>query len=93
MESGSIESRADYESHHLAADIEFAQAVPSTRSDVRVQVDGNTAWLTSRSRTEGQWKERPINSSGAELMVLMKTPDGWRIRAIHWSSDKVTKPE
>lgn len=93
LESGSIESRAEYESHHLAGDIEFSQAVPSTRSDVRVQIDGDTAWLTSRSRTEGEFKEHPINSSGAELMVLTKTAEGWRIRAIHWSSHKVTKAE
>lgn len=93
LEGGGIETRAQYESHHLAADMEFAKAVPSTRSDVRVQLDGNTAWLTSASRTEGAFKERPINSRGAELMVLTKTPDGWRIRAIHWSSHKVTKPD
>ena len=93
LEGGSVESRAEYESHHLAADIEFTKAVPSVRSDVRVQLDGNTAWLTSRSRTEGEFKGGPINSTGAELMVLTKTPEGWRIRAIHWSSHKVKKLE
>ena len=91
LEGGGIETRAEYESHHFAADMEFAKAVPSTRSDVRVQLDGNAAWLTSASRTEGTFKERPINSRGAELMVLTKTADGWLIRAIHWSSQKVTK--
>jgi ketosteroid isomerase-like protein len=93
IEGGAIETRAEYESHHLAADIEFAKAVPSARSDVRVQIDGNTAWLNSRSRTEGEFKGRPVNSNGAELIVLTKTPEGWRIRAIHWSSHKVTKAE
>ena len=93
LEGGGIETRAEYESHHLAADMEFAKAVPSARSDVRVQLDGNTAWLTSASRTQGTFKERPINSRGAELMVLTKTPDGWRIRAIHWSSQKLSKPD
>lgn len=93
LEGGAIETRAEYESHHLAADMAFAKAVPSTRSNVRVQIDGNTAWLTSASRTEGMFKERSINSRGAELMVLTKTPEGWRIRAIHWSSQKVTKPD
>ena len=86
LEGGGIETRAEYESHHLAADMEFAKAVPSTRSNVRVQVNGDTSWLTSASRTEGTFKDRPISSRGAELMVLAKTSDGWRIRAIHWSS-------
>lgn len=93
LEGGGIETRAQYESHHLAADMEFAKAVPSTRSDVRMQINGDTAWLTSASRTEGTFKDKPVNSRGAELMVLAKTADGWRIRAIHWSSHKVTKAE
>ena len=92
MEGGGIETRAEYESHHLAADMEFAKAIPSTRSNVAVQVNGDTAWLTSASRTEGTFKEKPVNSRGAELMVLAKTSEGWRIRAIHWSSQRVNKP-
>lgn len=91
MEGGAIETRADYESHHLAADMEFAKAVPNTRSNIRVQVDGNTAWLTSASRAQGSFRERAIDSLGAELMVLTKTPEGWRIRAIHWSSRKAAR--
>jgi hypothetical protein len=27
-----------------------------------------------------------VNSTGAELMVLRRDGDGWRIVAIHWSS-------
>ena len=93
IEGGATETRSEYESHHLGADMEFAKAVPSTRSNVRVQVNGDTAWLSSASRTEGTFKEKPVNSRGAELMVLTKTGDGWRIRAIHWSSQRVTKPQ
>ena len=92
MEGGGIETRAEYESHHLAADMEFAKAIPSTRSNVSVQINGDTAWLMSASRTEGTFKDKPVNSRGAELMVLAKTPDGWKIRAIHWSSQRVIKP-
>ena len=91
MEGGGIETRAEYESHHLAADMEFAKSIPSTRSNVAVQINGDTAWLTSASRTEGTFKDKPVNSRGAELIVLAKTADGWRIRAIHWSSQRVTK--
>jgi ketosteroid isomerase-like protein len=93
LESGFVETRAEYESHHLPEDIKFAQAVPSKSSDVRVQIDGNTAWLTSRSKTEGSFEGKPVNSVGVELVVLTKTSAGWLIRAIHWSSHKVTKTE
>jgi hypothetical protein len=30
-----------------------------------------------------------VNSAGAELMVLTRMPDGWRISAVHWSSRTV----
>ena len=93
LESGSAETRSEYESHHLPEDIRFAQAVHSNRSDVRVQIDGNTAWLTSRTKTEGSFEGKPINSVGVELVVMTKTSAGWLIRAIHWSSHKVTKTE
>lgn len=86
LESGGVESRQEYRSHHLAADIEFARAVASQRGPLRVKVAGDVAWTTSTSTTEGQFRGRAINSAGAELMVLRRTPRGWRIAAIHWSS-------
>ena len=88
LEGGALETRAEYENHHLAADIEFAKTVPSARSDVLVKIEGNTAWLTSRSLMDGEFKGKPVKSSGAELIVLTKTQNGWQIRAIHWSSHK-----
>jgi ketosteroid isomerase-like protein len=93
LESGSAETRAEYESHHLPEDIKFAQAVHSNRSDVQVQIDGNTAWLTSRRTVEASFEGKPVNNVGVELVVLTKNPAGWLIRAIHWSSHKATKTE
>ena len=86
LESGGAEDRAEYRSHHLGSDIEFARAVPSQRTAANVRVHGDVAWATSTSTTQGTFRERAINSAGAELMVLVRTPQGWRIAAIHWSS-------
>ncbi len=86
QESGGVESRADYAQHHLAGDIQFARAVPSVRSAVRVVIDGSVAWASSTSTTKGVYRDRTINSLGAELMVLTRTSGIWQIRAIHWSS-------
>ena len=91
LEGGHAESRSEYERGHLASDIEFAQAVPSTRANVVPRQEGAAAWVTSSSRVSGSFKGRDVNSAGAELIVLSKTPDGWRIRAIHWSSHAVKK--
>ena len=86
LESGGMEDRAEYRSHHLGSDIAFARAIQSQRSPVEVRVHGDVAWATSTSTTQGTFRDRAINSAGAELMVLVRTDDGWRIAAIHWSS-------
>ena len=88
LESGYKQFRAEYEKEHLTKDIKSAQTVPSTRFDVQVEVSGDTAWLTSGSRSEGSFERNAVNSEGVELVVLIRTPNGWRIRAIPWSSHK-----
>lgn len=86
LESGGMETRDEFRARHLAADIAFAQAVKSERGPVRVIVRGDVAWASSTSTSAGEYRGRQVNSSGAELMVLSRTPQGWRINAIHWSS-------
>ena len=86
LETGHRESREEYENGHLGSDIEFAKAVPSTRGALIVRQEGNIAWTTAAGRSKGTFKGREIDAENAELMVLMKTEAGWRIRAIHWSS-------
>ena len=89
MESGDVQGLGDYRAHHLAADIAFARAVPSTTGPLSVTVVGDAAWVTSTSTTVGSFNGRAVNSTGAELMVLSKDSAGeWRIRAIHWSSHR-----
>ena len=86
LESGGIETRDEFRSRHLPADIAFAQAVKSERGPMRVVVRGDAAWVTSTSTATGEYRGRQVNSSGVELMVVSRTPQGWRIAAIHWSS-------
>lgn len=86
LESGGIETREEYRSHHLPGDIAFARAVQSQRGALQVRVRGDVAWTIANSSTQGTYRERPIDSAGAELMVLARTANGWRISAIHWSS-------
>jgi ketosteroid isomerase-like protein len=86
LESGGVETREEYRSHHLPADIAFVRAVTGVRSPIRVVVRGDVAWATSTTTAQGDFRGRPVNSAGAELMVLTRTTDGWKINAIHWSS-------
>lgn len=86
LESGGIETRAEYRSHHLPGDINSAKAIRSQRGAVLVRVHGDVAWASSTSTTQGEMNGRAINSVGAELMVLVRSPQGWKVAAIHWSS-------
>jgi ketosteroid isomerase-like protein len=86
LESGGSEDRGHYLEHHLPGDMAFAAAVERVRGDLQIQIIGDVAWVTSTSTTKGTYREREIDSVGAELMVLAREDDGWRIRAIHWSS-------
>jgi len=86
LETGHRETRQEYEARHLASDIEFAKAVPSTRGAMVVRQEGNVAWTSVAGRSKGSFKGREIDAENAELMVLVKSDERWLIRAIHWSS-------
>lgn len=86
LESGGLETKAEFRRHHLPADISFAQSTKGERRVHSVTRRGDVAWVAATSTTTGTFRGRAINSNGAELMVLVRTPDGWRISAIHWSS-------
>ena len=86
LESGGIESRAEYLAHHIGADIEFARAVPVTRQVVSAKRQGDVVWIVAASEAKGTMRGRPVESRGAELMVLSRSGRAWQIRAIHWSS-------
>lgn len=83
LEAGGVETRAQYRSNHLPADIAFARAVPAIRSPLEVTVQGDVAWVSSTSTSDGTYEGRAVRSQGAELVVLTRDGAGWRIRAIH----------
>jgi ketosteroid isomerase-like protein len=91
LEAGGAETRAEYLKNHLPADIEFEKTVSIKRSPIRIIINGATAWATSTSEYSGTFQGKPVDSIGAELMVLTRELAGWRIRAIHWSG-RARKP-
>ena len=86
LEGGGVETVEEYASHHLPADMAFASAVSRERGPLQVTVRGDVAWAVSTSRVTGTYRDRAIDSRGAELVVLSRHGGSWRIEAIHWSS-------
>lgn len=70
----------------------FASAVKNRVVDRRQGGDAGTAWVLSRTETQGTFRGRAIDARGTETMLLRKTAEGWRIVHIHWSSQAVKKP-
>ncbi len=85
-ENGATQSRAAYARGHLADDIAFAKAVTSQRTPPTIHRDGTSSWATSTHISTGRFRDRDVDQAGSELVVLTLQPEGWRIRAIHWSS-------
>jgi ketosteroid isomerase-like protein len=89
LESGYIETAEQYLADHLPADMEFAAATNGERKTLSAVVSGEIGWVISSSTARGEFRGRPVNSAGAELMVLERVAGAWRIRAIHWSSRRL----
>ena len=90
FESGGVErSRAEYASHHLAADAAFSAAVRRTLVSRSQGEAGNAAWVTSVETVTGAYRGRVINSRSVETMLLGRVAGKWRISHIHWSSKDV----
>ena len=86
VESGKIETRAEYEANHLPADIEFESKIKAVRGPMRVSFDGrDTAWVISRAEYDEGNPEKYINT---QLMILTRDAGTWRIRSISWSSNQ-----
>ena len=86
IEAGSIQTRAEYLSHHLGADMKASAGAKGERTVVNVSVAGNVAYIVTKTVRPGTGAEGSTGSELAELMVLGKTASGWKIKAVHWSS-------
>jgi ketosteroid isomerase-like protein len=88
MEGGTIENRMQYETDHLPADLDFAKGMKATRMPVKQDVRGDVAWVRTSTEFTGTFQDQPLALFGLETMVLTREPEGWRIRALHWSSQR-----
>jgi ketosteroid isomerase-like protein len=89
FESGGAElSREEYASHHLGSDMEFAKATKREVVASEAGESGDAAWVLTRSRTTGTFREKKVDLRGTETMLLRKSAEAWRIVHIHWSSAK-----
>src|SRR5688572_23159961 len=64
LESGGVETRAEYRSHHLPGDINYARSARSQRGPTHVRIHGDVAWTTATSTTQ-----REVNGNATTSMM------------------------
>lgn len=87
-EGGEVErSRDEYQAHHLAADIAYLKTAEVQLLKREGGENGDTAWVNTETRVRGKSSRgRDIDVLSTETVLLRKTPEGWRITHLHWSS-------
>ncbi|MEO8003167.1 MAG: nuclear transport factor 2 family protein [Arenimonas sp.] len=87
LESGGSErSRDEYMGGHAIADANFLQSAHIQQRYRQAQAEGNLAWVATESEIQATEQGKKILLLSTETMLLKKTPQGWKIVHIHWSS-------
>jgi len=74
----------DYRNTHLAPELKEFKNTKHSFSDMKVKVDGKTAWATFKYSLAAEMGTRKIESGGLGTAVLEKRDGKWRI--VHWHS-------
>ncbi len=74
----------DYRNSHLAPELKEFKNTKYAFSDLKVKVDGRTAWATFKYALSADLGARHIDSGGLGTAVLEKRGADWRI--VHWHS-------
>lgn len=74
----------DYRNSHLGPELKEFKNTKYAFSDLKVKVDGKTAWATFKYSLAAEIGARKIESGGLGTAVLEKRDGQWRI--VHWHS-------
>ena len=74
----------DYRNTHLAPELKEFKNTKYSFSDLKVKVEGKTAWATFKYALAAEMGTRKVESGGLATAVLEKRDGKWRI--VHWHS-------
>lgn len=75
---------SDYRNSHLAPELKEFKNTKYSFSDLKVKVDGKTAWATFKYSLAADIGTRNIQSGGLGTAILEKREGRWQI--VHWHS-------
>jgi ketosteroid isomerase-like protein len=74
----------DYRNSHLAPELKEFKNTKYAFSDLKVKVDGKTAWATFKYTISGDSEGKHFDGGGLGTVILEKRDGKWRI--VHWHS-------
>jgi len=86
LEGGGMETKQQYLSHHFHSDGKFLSAIDREKVSQEIKIEGNIAWVTSKTKMTGTYSGKDIDMTSLELAVLKKENKEWKVVALHWSS-------
>lgn len=75
---------SDYRNNHLGPELKEFKNTKYSFSDLKIRVDGKTAWATFKYSLSADLKTRSVQSGGLATAILEKRAGKWRI--VHWHS-------
>lgn len=78
---------ADYRDRHLGPELKVFENLEFAHSGTKVTLlpGGESAYAISRYTIKAKMGERMLDNEGLETLLLVKTPEGWKIRHSHTS--------
>jgi uncharacterized membrane protein/ketosteroid isomerase-like protein len=90
FETGGAErSAVEYQGHHMPSDMAFIAAMEIERLERKSGSTGDVAWVSTRSRLSGTFRDSEIDIYSTESLVMARIDGQWRVTHIHWSSRPV----
>lgn len=79
---------ADYRDRHLGPELKAFSNLQFGHTETKVTIlpGGQSAYATSRYTIKAKMGERELDSEGLETLLLIRTPEGWKVRHSHTSS-------
>jgi ketosteroid isomerase-like protein len=75
---------ADYRNNHLAPEMKEIKNTKYASSDVKIKIDGKTAWATFKYTISGDANGKHFDGGGLGTAILEKRGGRWLI--VHWHS-------
>jgi hypothetical protein len=80
-------SRDAYAREHMAMDMAFLKTATVVILDRRVRPSADSAHIMTTSRVTGRAGAMPVDVTVTEESVVKRTPEGWRVASIEWSTE------